>query len=264
MLRIAVLIRIALLALFASSAQAEVVRVAVAANFAPALRDMAGPFQDHSGHTVLSSPSSSGKLHAQIVNGAPFDLFLSADQAKPLALENAGLSVPGSRHTYARGALVLWSRRDELDPREAAALRHARYNKLALANPRLAPYGAAAVQVLEHLGLHQSSRARWVMGENIAQTYQFVASGNADLGLIALSQTRAHDRSLEGQLWVIPTHWYAPILQDAVLLRDTPAARALLRFMHSETGQQVLRRYGYLTGKAGVFSAARPQPWSGD
>lgn len=227
------------------TAHAETVTVAVAANFLPAMRDIANAFNNTSDHHVQLSSGSSGKFYAQIINGAPFDMFFSADQAKPLALEAEGLSVPGSRRTYAEGELVLWTTRRDLKLDGAAALKHGRFGKLALANPRLAPYGAAAVQVLEHLGLADSSRQHWVMGENIAQTYQFVATGNADLGFVALAQALSPQAASAGRSWPVPGSWHAPIQQDAVLLRDSPAARTFYAFVASDAATSIIRRYGY-------------------
>lgn len=226
-------------------AHAETITAAVAANFVPAMRDIATAFNDVSEHRVQLSSGSSGKFYAQILNGAPFDVFFSADQAKPRALDAKGVSVPGSRRTYAEGALVLWSTQRDLDLENAAALTRGNFGKLALANPRLAPYGAAAVQVLEHLGLVESSRKRWVMGENIAQTYQFIASGNADLGFVALAQTRGPQASTAGQFWPVPTHWHEPIRQDSVLLRDSTATRAFYAFIAGDRAKAIIARYGY-------------------
>lgn len=232
------------LSLFAGSARADTVHIAVASNFVAAMTEIIKPFEQQTAHRVRISPGSSGKLYAQIQHGAPFQLFFSADQQKPRALEQKGIGVAGSRFTYAQGRLVLWTLRNDLELENAAALT-ATWRRLALANPRHAPYGIAATEVLNHLGLSEQTRKRWVVGENIAQTYQFIASGNADLGFIALSQTRQDSTPAKAQGWLIPADWHRPIRQDVLLLDDTPAARALLAFMHSATTTQVIQRYGY-------------------
>lgn len=244
-LRSSVVLGLFSLALFASSARADTLHIAVASNFAATMADIAETFEQQSGHQVRISPGASGKLYAQILHGAPFQLFFSADQNKPLALEQQGIGVAGSRFTYAHGRLVLWTRRNNLTLEQGKALSTSTWRRLALANPRHAPYGIAATEVLEHLGLSEHTRKRWVIGENIAQTYQFVATGNADLGFIALSQTHQSETPVAGQAWLIPAEWHRPIRQDVLLLDDTPAARALLAFMHSATATQVIQRYGY-------------------
>ena len=221
-------------------AAADSILVACAANFAPTLRDIATAFERHSGHQLRISPGSSGQLHAQILGGAPFDLFLSADQAKPAALIASGHGV--SRRTYAIGALVLWSADPEAVDDQGSVLQLGRFSRLALANPRLAPYGAAAVEVLEHLGLADATRERWVMGQNIAQTLQFVASGNAPIGLVAATQLR----NLGGSAWTVPAALHSPIRQDAVLLRaDKAAARELMAYLTGAPGRHIIESWGY-------------------
>lgn len=235
--------------LLLNPAQAETVHAAVASNFRVAMKDIATQFENNSGHKVALSFGSSGKLFAQIENGAPFQVFLSADQAKPEALEKAGLSVPGSRFTYALGALALWSAKPGF-ALDDARLKSGDFNKLALANPQLAPYGAAAVEVLESLKLKQATEPKWVMGQNIAQTYQFVDSGNADLGFVALSQIMAKGKVKEGSSWIIPAELYSPIRQDAVLLdsaKGSAGAKALLDYLRSDEARSIIRAYGYTT-----------------
>ncbi|MCW8125984.1 molybdate ABC transporter substrate-binding protein [Microbulbifer halophilus] len=228
--------------------QAEQLTVAVASNFTAPMREIAGAFEGETDHRVRLVFGSSGKFYAQIRHGAPFEAFFSADRAKPEALEQAGLAVPGSRFTYAAGGLALWSGDGNLVRGGPGALERGDFNKLALANPRLAPYGAAAVQVLRKLGLEEGTRPHWVQGENIAQAYQFVASGNADLGFVALSQVSEGGHIDSGSAWEVPEDLHDPIRQDAVLLKrgvDSAAARALLRFVRSERAAAIIESYGY-------------------
>lgn len=233
------------------SLRAEQLTVAVASNFTAPMREIAAAFERDSGHRVRLAFGSSGKFYAQIQHGAPFDIFFSADSAKPRALEKAGLAVPGSRFTYAVGRLALWSRDAKLVRGGPRVLEEGGFNKLALANPRLAPYGAAAVQVLRNLGLEEATSPQWVQGENIAQAYQFVASGNADLGFVALSQLDRNGEIDPGSAWIVPDELHNPIRQDAVLLKrgaDSGAARALLHFVRGETAAAIIESYGYGAG----------------
>lgn len=242
-------------ALFWASAtlHAEQVTVAVASNFTGAMKEIAAAFERESGHEVRLAFGSSGKFYAQIQHGAPFQVFFSADAAKPEALEKAGQAVPGSRFTYAVGGLVLWSA-DSGRVQGPGTLKAGNFNKLALANPKLAPYGAAAVQVLDRLGLAQATRPHWVQGENIAQTYHFVASGNAQLGFVALSQVTRDGEIREGSGWIVPAKLHRPIRQDAVLLQrgaNNEAAQSLLRFVRGDKAAQIIRSFGYRTGRDG-------------
>lgn len=243
--------------IFTHSPAAEIT-VAAASNFTAPMNVLTAEFERASGHKVKLAFGSSGKLYAQIKNGAPFQILFSADQAKPLALEEAGLTVPGSRFTYAIGSLVLWSPRMDLKDEDLKQLMSGKSmggksmdgklmdRKLALANPRLAPYGAAAVDVLTNLGLEEKTRANWVRGENIAQTFQFVDSGNADVGFVSLSQVMENGKITKGSAWLIPPELYRPIRQDAVLLSpDDPAARAFLTFMRSVQARNIIRSFGY-------------------
>ncbi len=226
------------------SAQAT---IAVATNFAAPLSEIAEVFEAQSGHHLTISMGSSGSLYAQIQNGAPFDVFLSADQLIPEALENSELIVPASRFTYAVGAIVLWSADAETVDQSGSVLRQNNFRRLAIANPETAPYGQAAIEVLQSLSLEAAIRPKLVMGQNIAQTYQFVASGNAQLGFVALSQISQNDQS--GSLWVVPRNLYGPILQDAVLLKngaDNEAAHAFIEFLRGPTARQISQSYGYL------------------
>lgn len=233
-----------------SLARAEQVHVAVASNFAGAMSRIVTVFEEQTGHTVTVSTGSSGRIYAQVLKGAPYQLFFSADRDKPAALEREGFTVPGSRFTYAVGALVLWSTKSGFVGDGVSRLQSGKFNKLALANPQLAPYGAAAVAVLEHLGLVEATRPNWVRGENIAHTFQYVSTGNADLGFVALSQVRALDDPAPGSTWRVPADLYPPIRQDAVLLKrghDNPAASAFLAFIRGEAAREIIHSLGYST-----------------
>lgn len=224
---------------------AQTLRVAVAANFKVTLEALAGEFEANSEHRLVISSSSTGKHYAQILNGAPFDLFFAADVRRPQLLEKQQRIIAGSRFTYAIGKLVLWSPRADYVDREGTILATGNFRRLAIANPRLAPYGLAAKQVLEQRGLYQTLRPRIVRGENIAQTYQFVATGNAQLGFIALSQLRQPGMTTTGSMWAIPESLYDPIEQQAVILNDKSAAREFIAYIKSEPAGQLLRRSGY-------------------
>ncbi|PCK08598.1 MAG: molybdate ABC transporter substrate-binding protein [Alteromonadaceae bacterium] len=228
--------------------RAESIHIAAASNFTGAMKALVAEFEQASGHKVHVSFGSSGKFYAQIMHGAPFQIFFSADQAKPKALEKSGLSVSGTRFTYAIGALALWSSKPGFIDSEGRRLRNGNFNKLALANPKLAPYGIAAIEVLESLKLKQNTRSKWVQGENIAQTYQFISTGNADLGFISLAQIRQKNQSTPGSVWIIPTTLHEPIRQDAVLLKrgeKNRAAQELLKFIRSEQAQTIIKSHGY-------------------
>ena len=229
-------------------AQAAPLMVAVAANFAAPMEEISAAFERDTGHRAVFAFGSSGKFYAQITNGAPFEVLLSADQQVPHRLEQRGLTVPGTRFTYAVGKLLLWSTRKGLVDDQAAVLRGGNFRRIAVANPKLAPYGAATLEVLSRLGLLEQLRPRFVQGENIAQTYQFVATDNAALGFIALSQVYRSGKIARGSGWVVPAELYSPIRQDAVVLlkgRDNPAAFAFARFLRSETARLIMKAYGY-------------------
>jgi molybdate transport system substrate-binding protein len=233
-----------------TSAQADEVRVAVAANFATPLKALASEFEKETGHTLLPSAGATGKLYAQIKSGAPFDVFLSADDETPARLEKEGDAVSGTRYTYAIGQLVLWSAQSGFVDAQGAVLKNGNFKHLALAAPNLAPYGAAAVQTLTQLGLLTALTPRFVQGESIGQTYGFVASGNAELGFVALSQVVDNGKIRQGSGWTVPTNLHSPLRQDAVLLargRDKAAARALLVFLKTERMRAMIRGFGYET-----------------
>jgi molybdate transport system substrate-binding protein len=227
-------------------ARAGEAAVAVAANFLAPMKPLAARFEQASGHRLVLSSGSTGKFYAQIRHGAPFDVLLAADDETPARLLREGAAV--RTQTYAVGRLALWSADAGRIDGTAAVLRRGAYQKLAVANPKLAPYGAAAMQVLEKLGLAGQAKEKIVMGENIGQTHQFVASGNADIGFVAVSQVWRDGTLTGGSAWLVPASFHAPIRQDAALLKRgeaNAAARALLDFLGSREAQALIRSYGY-------------------
>jgi molybdate transport system substrate-binding protein len=235
------------LALLGAKVRAEQVTIAVAANFTEASREIASLFEKATGHTTKISYGSTGKLYSQIEFGAPFEVFLAADTQRPSKAENAGLAVPGSRFVYARGKLVLWSAKPDLFASGETFLKRGSFERIALANPKTAPYGLAAKQVMQHLGLLEQHRPNLVLGDSITQTFQFAATGNVDVGFVALAQTRSW-RGDRGTLWQIPADYYSPIEQSAVLLKTgeaNPAAAAYLEFLKSDAAREVIERFGY-------------------
>lgn len=233
--------------LFAFAAHADEVSVAVAANFTAPLQKIAADFEKDTGHKVMPSFGSTGKFYAQIKGGAPFEVLLAADDETPARLEKEGNAVAGSRFTYAVGKLVLWSRKDGYVDDQGEVLR-SNFQHLAITNPKLAPYGAAAIETLKALGLLDAAQARFVTAENLTQAYQFIASGNAELGFIALSQVLKDGRIAEGSAWIVPQKYYQPIRQDAVILakgKDRPAADALMKYLRGDKAKAVVKSYGY-------------------
>ncbi|MGE0642225.1 MAG: molybdate ABC transporter substrate-binding protein [Nitrospira sp.] len=226
---------------------AEQVLVAVAANFVPAFREIASEFETVTGHNIRVAAGSSGNFYSQIKNGAPFDVFFSADMERPKLLEDDGLGVKDTRFTYAIGRLVLWSPSADLIKGEET-LRSKKFKRLAFANPKTAPYGLAVMQTLQKLELWESLQPKIVMGENIGQTMGFIESGNADLGFVALSQALDPRIKGQGSRWDIPTTLHEPIKQDVILLikgKDNPAAKALMEFMSAPQTKTIIERYGY-------------------
>jgi len=224
------------------------VRVAVAANFTAPMQKIALAFEAETGHKAVLSFGSTGTLYAQIRNGAPFHILLAADAETPLKIEKEGLGLAGSRFTYAIGKLVLWSKQPGLVDDKGEVLRTGAFQRIALANPKLAPYGAAAMETMTKLGVLQALQPRFVQGENIAQTYQFVSTENAQLGFVALSQVYADGKIVQGSAWMVPDTLHAPIQQDAILLKkggDNPAAAALMQFLRGERAKSLIRAYGY-------------------
>ena len=208
---------------------------------------LADRFEQESGHRVTLIFGSTGKLFAQIGNGAPFDAFFAADAERPRLLENAGLAVPGSRFTYAVGKLALWSPQQGLVDTRGEILRQGSFRHLAIANPKLAPYGAAAREVMKELGVWERMAPRLVRGENIAQAYQFVKSGNAELGFVAWSQLASRPGMVEGSHWLVPPHLHRPVEQQAVRLSHSDAVISFFEFMLDERATSLIRSMGYET-----------------
>ncbi len=230
------------------SVWAEELKVAVASNFSVTMIRLARTFQEETGHSIILINGSTGKHYTQIKNGAPFDLFFAADRHHPKLLEEAGLGIAGTRFTYAAGRLVLWSPKDDYIDPEGKRLAIGDFRHLAMANPQLAPYGKAAREVLEKRGLWHILEGRLVRGENIGQTFQFVKSGSAELGFIALSQIKSPGtEKIEGSYWVVPRSFYEPILQEVLLLKDSPAGRDFLRFIKGEEARKMIQSFGYDT-----------------
>jgi len=238
----------ACLLLIAPVTWAETVLVAVAANFTKPMTEIAEAFEKSTGHKANLSFGSSGKFVSQFENGGPFEVFLSADDKGPIKLEQSGLAVPNTRFTYALGKLVLWSATPGLVDDQGQVLSKGGFKHIALADPKLAPYGAAAVEVMKNRGLFDKLQPLFVQGENIAQTHQFVSTGNAELGFVAFSQVIDNGKIAGGSGWIIPSDLYKPIRQDAILMKtgaENPAAPALMQFLKSPEALAIIRKYGY-------------------
>jgi len=238
-----------LIALMAPAFAGEVT-AAVASNFATAINQLAPGFERVTGHKLVASFGATGKLYAQIRNGAPFDVLLAADDDHPKRLEAEGVAVAGTRFTYAIGRLALWSPDPHRVDANGAVLRDGRFAHLAVANAKTAPYGAAAEQVMRRLGVWDRLEPRLVRGENIAQTFQFVITGNAELGFVALAQVRALPPARRGSHWLVPAELHEPLRQEAVLLRrgaDKAAARALLDYLRASDVKSIIQNLGYAT-----------------
>lgn len=239
----------ALLASLASGAlHAEEVTVAVAANFSAPAQKIAAAFAAATGHKAIVVVGSTGKLYAQIKNGAPFQVLLSADDETPSRLGKEGAGVAASQFTYATGRLVLWSRQAGVVDDKGEVLRSGQFAHLALADPKLAPYGAAAVDVMSKLGLTASLQPKLVQGESIGQAYQFVFTGNATLGFVALSQVMVEGKITEGSAWVVPASMHSPLRQDAIVLnagKNSAAASAFMAYLRSDAAKAVIRSFGY-------------------
>jgi molybdate transport system substrate-binding protein len=237
-----------LLALISPSAYAAEVQVAVAANFTGPMQRIAADFEQATGHQAKLAFGSTGKFYAQIKNGAPFDVLLAADDETPARLEREGDAVAGSRFTYSIGRLALWSAKPGYVDAQGAVLKQDTFKHLALANPKLAPYGAAAVETLNRLGLLAVLQPTFVQGENIAQTFQFVSTGNAELGFVALSQVFEGGKLKRGSAWIVPPGLHAPIRQDAAILargKDNSAALALMKYLKEDKARAIISAYGY-------------------
>jgi molybdate transport system substrate-binding protein len=233
---------------FSASALADQSQIAVAANFAEPIKAIAAVLEKTTGHSLKVTLGATGKLYAQIKNGAPFDVLLAANTATPAALEKDGLAKPGSQFTYATGKLVLWSADATKVDAKGEVLTSGNFRKLAYAAPKVAPYGEAAVQVMDKLGLTPILTPKLVQGESIGQTYGFVHTGNAELGFVAMSQVLEGGKLKGGSMWVVPQSLYSPIRQDAVLLHrgaNNPAAVALIKLLQSPNIKDLIRSYGY-------------------
>lgn len=234
--------------LAAAGVHAAEVQVAVAANFTAPAQQIAGEFERKTGHKAVLAFGATGKFYAQISNGAPFEVFLAADDTTPARLDKEGGTVAGSRFTYAVGTLVLWSAKADFVDGKGEILKRGKFNKLSVANPKTAPYGAAAIETLTRLKLLDAVQPKLVQGENIAQTFQFASTGNADLAFVALSQVFKDGKLSSGSAWIVPGEMHEPIYQDAVILakgKDNPAAAAFLEFLKSPYAHAVIKSYGY-------------------
>ena len=229
----------------ASTGQA---RIAVAANFTGVAQLLADRYTSQSGNRIEISVASTGKLYAQIRHGAPFDVLLAADNTTPQRLVDEGLAVRSSLYDYATGRLVLWSRDATLIKDGESVLRQHDFHKFAIANPELAPYGAAAWDVLQHMGRWEALKPRLVLGENVGQATQFVMSGNAEAGLLPRSLAMEAQRQAGGSAWLVPANWHQPIIQSAVLLnrgRGNPAAIGFLGYLRSDAARRLIAAHGY-------------------
>ena len=230
-------------------AEADEVQVAVAANFLAPLQEIAKSFEKETGHQTLITSGATGQLFTQIQHGAPFEVMISADAKTPKKLVKNELALADSQFTYARGKLVLWSVDPALVDAGGAVLKTGKFKHLAIANPKTAPYGTAAMEALDKLGLSASLKSKLVEGENISQAKQFVDTGNAEVGFVALSQIYKNGKITKGSAWVVPLDLYAPIYQDAVLLKkgeDNPAATALLNYLKGNKAKAIMTTYGYI------------------
>ncbi|WP_338512769.1 molybdate ABC transporter substrate-binding protein [Pseudomonas trivialis] len=242
--RLAVLVA----ALAFGSAQADEVQVAVAANFTAPIQAIAADFEKDTGHKLVASYGATGQFYTQIKNGAPFEVFLSADDTTAQKLENEGDTVKGSRFTYAVGTLALWSTKDGYVDAKGEVLKENQFKHLSIANPKAAPYGLAATQVLAKQGLTEQVKDKLVEGQNITQAYQFVSTGNAELGFVALSQIYKDGKVTHGSAWIVPASLHDPIKQDAVILtrgKDNAAAKALVDYLKGPKAAAVIKSYGY-------------------
>jgi molybdate transport system substrate-binding protein len=229
------------------AARADEVAVAVAANFTAPMQKIAAEFEKDSGHKILASYGSTGKFYAQIKNGAPFEVLLTADDETPARLIKENAAVAGTAFTYAIGKLVLWSASPAVVDAKGEVLKRGRFDHISVANPKLAPYGAAGVQVMKTLGVYDSLQGKIVTAENITQAHQFISSGNCLLGFVALSQV-LKDGKIEGSAWLVPAGLYTPIRQDAVILnkgKGKPAAEALLKYLRGAKAKTIIESFGY-------------------
>ena len=233
--------------LFVTQSLASEIRIAVASNFHSTMKEIIVQFEleNTKANKIVLIPGSSGKHYAQIINGAPFDLFFSADKLRPILLEDQGIIRNQSRFTYALGKLVLWSLDNSFIDSEGQILYDNNFRFLAIANPKIAPYGIAAKEILVSMELWQDMNKKLVKGENIAQTYQFVSSRNAEMGFVSFSQILNHNHNLKGSFWEVPQSLYSPIEQQAVLLRDSKLGRDFMKFMKTKKALDIISKYGY-------------------
>jgi len=239
------------LLLSSSSLFAGQVNVAVAGNFFKPIKVLASAFELKSGHQVILSTASTGKLYAQINNGAPFELFFAADQRRPSTLVRDNLAVANSQFTYAKGQLVLWSKDINAVDSQGNILHSLGLARLAIANPKAAPYGEQAINALQKMGIYQQIATKLVEGQNIGQTYQYISSGSVLMGIVALSQVMVDGHINAGSYWVIPRDFYQPIQQDAVLLekgKNNPVAHAFVNYLKSADALKIIRSFGYEVG----------------
>ncbi len=229
----------------AQAVQAEEIRVAAASNFRNTGRMLAEQFNASHSEQVVMIFGSSGKLYSQISKGAPFDVLLSADAERPQKLEADGHAIAGTRVTYAIGKLVLWSSKTGLVDAQGEILRSGGFNKITMANPRHAPYGAAAREVLQKLQLEAALKGKIVLGGNIEQAFQYITSGNVDLGFVARAQLAQSIWGSQGSRWDVPDSLYTPIEQQAVLIHDKPAARKFMALLSSPAARQLIQSHGY-------------------
>jgi molybdate transport system substrate-binding protein len=232
----------------AVSARADEVQVAVAANFTAPMKEIAAAFEAATGHKVVSAFGSTGKFYSQIKNGAPFEVLLAADSETPKKLATEGAAVPGTQFTYAIGKLVLWSAKPDFVDGKGEVLKGGKFEHLSIANPKLAPYGAAGVEVMKKKGVFDAIEPKLVQADNIAQAFQFVQSGNAELGFVALSQVIKDGEIGSGSGWIVSPKLYSPIRQDAIVLekgKDKPAAKALMTFLKGDKAKAVIKAFGY-------------------
>lgn len=232
---------------FAAQVHADEVTIAVAANFTAPMQKIAAEFEKNTGHKVVTAYGATGKFYAQIKNGAPFEVLLAADEETPARLVAENAAVAGTQFTYAIGKLVLWSAKPAVVDGAGEVLKKGGFDHIAIANPKLAPYGAAAVQTMKALGVYDSLQPKLVTAENIAQSYQFISTGNALLGFVALSQV-LKDGKIEGSAWLVPARLHTPIRQDAVILdkgKGKPAAEAFLKYLKGDKAKAVIKSYGY-------------------
>ena len=234
--------------LMSANAQAAEIKVAVASNFANVLKEIAVEFQKDTGHQLAITPGATGKFYAQISNGAPFDVFLSADDETPRKLAQEGKANASSQFTYAIGRLALWSPNPEMVDKNADILKTDKFKFIAIANAKVAPYGQAAVQTMQKLGVLAKIEPRVVQGESIAQTYQFVSTGNTQLGFVALSQIFEHGKIKTGSAWIVPEEMHEQLKQDAVILqacKQTSVCQDLMDYLKSDKAKKMMASYGY-------------------